>query len=103
MRPCYCRFPPGAAAGLVWACCLVGCHQFSQPLTPAGSLLSADGERTPALRDSQVADVQVALGRSLEHSGDLARAQAAYQEALNHDPARADACERLAVVCDRQG
>ena len=65
--------------------------------------------RLPVARTSgkvtgrQAADVQVAFGRSLEDSGNLDGAEAAYRDALKHDPHRADAQARLAVLCDRKG
>jgi Flp pilus assembly protein TadD len=55
------------------------------------------------LKATQVADVQVALGRVQERHGEVGPAQASYLEALKHDASRADACERLGVLCDRQG
>jgi Tfp pilus assembly protein PilF len=51
----------------------------------------------------QTADVQIAMGRSLEKQGGLEEARAAYLEALKHDPDRTDACERLTVVASRLG
>jgi Flp pilus assembly protein TadD len=51
----------------------------------------------------QVADVQVAMGRVQERHGELGLAQASYLEAVEHDASRADACERLGILCDRQG
>jgi Tfp pilus assembly protein PilF len=63
---------------------------------------TAGAERSPKLNDRQIADVKFALGRSLEHEGNLAAAADAYRETLRKDPARADACWRLAVLCDRQ-
>jgi Tfp pilus assembly protein PilF len=45
----------------------------------------------------------MALGRSLQRSGDLTRASVAYREALKHDPNRADAYARLASVSACQG
>jgi len=49
-----------------------------------------------------VADVKFALGRSLERGGELGPAAEAYREVLLKDPSRADACWRLAVLCDRE-
>jgi Tfp pilus assembly protein PilF len=51
----------------------------------------------------QVADVQVAYGRTLEKQGLVPQAMKAYSDALKHDQTRADACVRLAVLSDREG
>ncbi|MDE3158590.1 MAG: tetratricopeptide repeat protein, partial [Acidobacteriota bacterium] len=81
---------------------VAGCVHFDPPrpptLTVAGSSL---GESK--LKSRQVADVQVALGRSLERQGETARAIAAYNEALRADPGRADAGLRLAMLYDKEG
>lgn len=60
--------------------------------------LSAD-----PLSAGQVADVQVAIGRSAEARGDVEAATQAYREALKKDDSRADAYHRLALIYDRQG
>jgi Tfp pilus assembly protein PilF len=70
---------------------------------PSPSPIAAKPERAPKLTGRQVADVQIAQGRSLEKQGELAQAAASYQEALKRDPDRADAYLRLAIVNDRQG
>jgi len=51
----------------------------------------------------QAADVEVALGRSLEEAGDREGAESAYRDALRKDPKRADAEGRLAVLADERG
>src|SRR5262245_52212504 len=81
-----------------------GC-QHSLPGTGLpGAPTTARAAAAPAKLDPrQVADVQMALGRSFEKRGDLAQAAAAYQEALKQDPSRADACTRLAVLHAGQG
>ena len=84
-------------------CCLGGCRSTPLHPTPAGSVLSAGKEEEPALGPHQVADVQIAMGHSLEKQGGLEEARTAYLEALNQDPERADAYERLAVVSYRLG
>ena len=48
-------------------------------------------------------NIQMALARSLEGQGDLAGAQAAYQEVIRLTPKSAEAHHRLAIVYDRQG
>jgi Flp pilus assembly protein TadD len=75
-----------------------GCFHAHPP-----GLLSRARIDEPALRASQVADVHVALGRTLEARGEADQAQAAYLKALKEDPARGDAWARLAVLYDRQG
>jgi Tfp pilus assembly protein PilF len=74
-------------------------------MTPAAknALFTAAPEKSPKLTDRQIADLKFAAGRTLEHEGNAAAAADAYREALLKDPARADACWRLAVLCDRQG
>lgn len=57
----------------------------------------------PKITRRQSADVEIALGRSLEESGDLNRAEAAYRNALAKDPKRADAEQRLAILADERG
>ena len=46
---------------------------------------------TAKVTSRQAADVQFALGRSLEDGDDVAGAEAAYRKAIENDPARADA------------
>ncbi|HZT82481.1 MAG TPA: tetratricopeptide repeat protein [Gemmataceae bacterium] len=103
------RFRPGLAAlGLAL---LPGCWQTAPPLAPPPAAVlpqvpataAALAEPTPTLKAAQVADVQVALGKSLEERGAPEQALAAYQAALRHDPSRADAAARLAVLYDLQG
>lgn len=74
-----------------------------RPESPAPSPVAAKPEPAPKLTGRQVADVQIAQGRSLEKQGELVQAAAAYQEALKRDPDRADAYLRLAIVNDKQG
>lgn len=62
-----------------------------------------DSQPSPPLSASQTADVQVALGRVLEKQGDATGAAQAYFSALQHDPHRADAHWRLAVLHSQQG
>jgi Tfp pilus assembly protein PilF len=79
-----------------------GCLHFDLPsrpeLTVADSTLNAS-----KVKPRQVADVHVALGRSLEKQGEAAQAMAAYKEALRLDPSRADAGLRLAILYDKEG
>lgn len=79
---------------------LAGCQHSK----PQGLGLFADSNaRSPKLSKAQTADVQIALGRSLEKRGDIAGAVETYQEALKRDPQRVDAYLRLAILHDQQG
>src|SRR5262245_8217368 len=60
-------------------------------------------ERIPKLSKDQVADVQLALGRSFEKQGDFEKAAQAYSNAIAKNPKNADAHSRLAIVADKQG
>jgi Tfp pilus assembly protein PilF len=51
----------------------------------------------------QSADIQVALGRTMEEEGKPEEARPAYLAALKKDPNRADAELRLAIIDDRNG
>jgi Tfp pilus assembly protein PilF len=91
--------PVVAAAGLVT---LAGCQ--SPGAGPAGNaLLESAGVDRKNLTPGQLADLQVAYGRSLEKRGEHDQARTRYSEAVKHDPERADAWHRLAVLHDRQG
>src|SRR6516165_4553162 len=90
-----------AIAAAVLATCLAGCLHFKEGPAPSPGLLGAGG--VGKVSDRQAADVQVALGRSLEKRGDDADALAAYMEAIKRDPKRTDALLRLAVLNDRRG
>src|SRR3954468_6829073 len=92
-------------AAVAWAlgvACLAGCQQCASP--SADPLLpSPAGWGRRGMSAGQVADVQVALGRSLEKRGAPAGAGARYAQAVQQDPGRGDAWQRLAVLHDRQG
>lgn len=83
---------------------VAGCGQY-RPFQPrehdSAKLLNSGPTKRVTAR--QQADVQVALGRSLEESGNLAEAEAAYRNAVRNDSRRADAEDRLAVLADRKG
>jgi Flp pilus assembly protein TadD len=81
--------------------CLAGCQHGSRP---GDTFLLDGGPSKPAeLTPAQLADVQVACARSLEKRGDEDQAVARYSEAVKHDPRRADAWLRLAILHDQQG
>ena len=80
---------------------LGGCN--SAPRTGAGSFPPPATESAAHLSQAQVADVQVALARTIEARGEAGQAMQAYAEALKHDPKRADACVRLAILSAQQG
>ena len=92
------RFGGLAALGLAL---LAGCQHA--PHSGVGSFSAVDNEPNVRLTPIQVADVQVALARTLESRGEAAEAAQAYAEALKHDPSRADACVRLAVLSAQRG
>jgi Tfp pilus assembly protein PilF len=78
-----------------------GCLHLDHPV--GAGLLSSQREPTPTLGAHQVADIKVALGRTLEKRGELDQAQTAYLEAVKQDPKRGDAWARLGVLRDMQG
>jgi Flp pilus assembly protein TadD len=81
---------------------LTGCLHFDAPFKPAAEVADSNTQGSP-LKTRQVADVEVAMGRSFEKQGDIAQAIAAYEKALQRDPSRPDACLRLAILRDQQG
>jgi Tfp pilus assembly protein PilF len=91
-----------AALGLLSAAGCQHAGNVQRPEAPPGALASKT-EATPKLNGKQVADVQIAQGRSLEKQGELTQAAVAYREALKRDPNRADAYLRLAILHDKEG
>src|SRR5258708_38663984 len=93
------------SAGLVAAgisLMATGCHQLPSAAHP--EVVKTDTvEKTPTLNRHQVADIQGALGRSLERKGQLDEALAAYGQALKQDPTNGDVCLRMAILYDRLG
>lgn len=91
-----------ALAGLIAA---PGCGRLARrPAEHASArLLEAPPENGGKVSHRQAADVQVALGRSLEAENQPAGAEDAYRRALDNDPKRADAHARLAVLLDAKG
>lgn len=85
-----------ALASLVAAGC-----QHGQPQL-ASNYSAPPPEASPKLGKEQVADVQIALGRSLEKQGSLDEAIQAYHNVLAKNPQRADVYARLAIVADKQ-
>lgn len=61
------------------------------------------GVELVSLEQTQKADVQVAVARTLEAKGQTREAVAMLGEAVKNDPRRADAWVRLAVNCDKEG
>ena len=92
------RDPDALVALVLLTVCLAGCQHFGHP--PGRARTSPDVE---ALSPTQQADLQVALGRTLENRGEMDRAINAYRAALKQDQGRADASLRLAVLHDHQG
>ena len=96
------RLVVGALCLLSSACSVTGCQHLSAPPTRAVMSVGEPEERA-TVSAGGAADVQVAIGRSLENRGETEQAMAAYLEAVKRDPHRADAYLRLAVLCDYQG
>jgi Tfp pilus assembly protein PilF len=80
---------------------LAGCRHH--PRTAPGPFPDPVPEPRAQLTAPQVADVQTALGQTLERRGDVGPAARAYEAALQADPARADVGLRLAALKDQQG
>ena len=57
----------------------------------------------PELNPAKTAEVQFALGRTLEQQGKQDQARAAYASSLRHDPQNGLACWRLAVLAAAAG
>lgn len=92
------------ATGLSLAAALVaGCTHPARRQEPAASTGLLNSGPTTKVTSRQAADVQFALGRSLEGADDPAQAEAAYRKAIANDAKRADAHARLAVVLCRKG
>jgi len=88
-------FPLALAAALQQGC------QFGNLSLPV--LPRSGGADSPNLSASQVADIQVGMGRSLEKRGEVGQAVTAYAQAYEKDPKRVDACIRLGVLADARG
>jgi Flp pilus assembly protein TadD len=96
------RWRSGTLATVLSTAGFAGCLHFDPPLKPQ-AVLAASTPSDSKGKARQVADVQVAVGRSLEKQGQAAQAIAAYNEALRLDAGRADAYLRLAVLRDQEG
>ncbi len=80
-----------------------GCGHFrSQRREHESSSLLSSGP-VAKITKRQAADVEIALGRSLEETGNLSEAEATYRNALKKNPKRADAEQRLAILADERG
>jgi tetratricopeptide (TPR) repeat protein len=97
------------AAGLAG---LAGCgqmrqmkQQMQQARLPAPAATAALTDMGPTARVTarNVADVEFALGRTLEQQENFEKAEAAYRAVLAKDPRRADVMARLAILMDRKG
>ncbi len=88
------------AVGLV--SCFPGCGAFelASPNSQVG--WSRDGLKN-RITPSQQADVQIAMGRTAEHEGDIGSAEVAYREALKRDKKRGDAHLHLANIQTLKG
>lgn len=83
--------------------CAAGCQlaDFHGGRSLARNAGSDNG--TDRLSDGQIADVQLALARSLEQQGETIRALDAYREAVEANPKRSIPYWRMAVIHDRKG
>lgn len=84
--------------GLLGGCAMVS----SKSQEHASSSLLSSGPQ-PKVTSHQAADMQIALGRTLEDEGKFEEARPAYVAALKKDPKRADAEVRLAILDDYRG
>ncbi|MHC4178475.1 MAG: tetratricopeptide repeat protein [Planctomycetota bacterium] len=90
---------------------LAGCQTVDRAATKLGlrkptrrHAFAEMSELPPGEIDAkQKADVQMAVGRSLERQGALDQAINVYREVLRNDDSRADAARRLAVLYDLKG
>lgn len=94
-------FRRGAAA-MSLAAALAGCSGLDAKVAHKPAARKTETERV-ALTARQKTDVQLAMARALERSGDLKRAGEAYREILSHSPKCGEAVHRLAIVTDRLG
>lgn len=92
----------GTVGGIAAALALLaGCRAVPPSAPDASGPVAFEPVRP--LTDPQVADVRVALARTVEGRGEVRRAAALYTEAVRKDPTRADAWARLAVLADKEG
>ncbi len=91
-------------AGLVLAALAAsaGCRGAGRRGEHASAGLLDSGRSTKVTR-RQAADVEIALGRTLQESGDLNGAEGAFRDALAKDPRRADAEAKLAILAEERG
>jgi Tfp pilus assembly protein PilF len=80
-----------------------GCHGGQQRRGEHASARLLDTGPGVRVSKRQAADVEIAMGRAMEESGDLAGAEDAYVRALEKAPRRADAEARLAVLAHERG
>jgi Flp pilus assembly protein TadD len=95
-------FRRGALAAALGLGLLAGCQQGQQHRPPP-PVIPPEAKPEARLNAHQVADVRIALARSMEQHGELPEAIATYQDALKKDPTRGDAWLRLAIIHDRLG
>ena len=80
---------------------LSACAQVSRSLGWRSSKVPA--EPVPELNPAKTAEVQFALGRTLEQQGKRDQARVAYESSLRHDKKNGLACWRLAVLAAQAG
>src|SRR5262249_17532772 len=90
------------AATIMGLIAAAGCQHLSDPAPPP-SVLTSNDTKHAKLTETQVADVQAAMGKTLQLQGQQEKAASAFQVALQHNPKQADASLALAVIHDKQG
>ena len=78
-----------------------GCKTSSTGWAPTASPIGDDP--TVDLSANQVADMQLALAKTLEQRGDVDKARQCYATAIRNDPTRVDAYVRLGSLHARRG
>ena len=80
-----------------------GCASARPATKEHASSSLLDSGPTARVTSRQAADVEIALGRTMEEEGKSEDARLAYLAALRKDPKRVDAELRLAILDDRKG
>jgi Tfp pilus assembly protein PilF len=90
----------GVTLGLLGGCASTGKDKQDKKDQPSGTILSSGPQ--PKVTSQQSADVQIAMGQTLEEEGKTEEAKAAYLSAFKQDSRRADAALRLAILEERK-
>src|SRR5579884_94310 len=84
------------------AALLAGCNNLNHSPERQTALLE-DNSAPARVTSHEAANVEVALGRTLENRGANEQAMTAYKEALHRDPHCVEAYVRLGILYDLQG